>query len=929
MGIFDNAVSVVIGNKIVESIVTSDNGVIYQKSEHTRLSIDVPLNLVYSDAFNITGHLTTTEGTGISGEEVVLKVGDTVMDSTTTTNNGEYSFTQTPVAIGNHSFQVVYAGSNTYGSSESSVVTREVGKETLVLTATFDKSKYDVGDTVNITFDLTDDEGNHRPYATIRVNNTNFTYTHAGIRPNKTYSFTYTENTSNIIQCVILGTQNYTGASVTLNLNTVTPTAVALSSDPLVTHGNTTTITATLQDQDGDGIANRELNYVVKTGSKVLYRGSDTTDSNGEIDINYTGTARGKIDVIASYQSLSQATHSLMDCWWYDVGTTSTHKNTWVVSDNETTSISYSTNGTTVTKTDDSSTWRYLFYDDSALSSTKVGSRYTIPVYNTIEFDVTAITGTVGLDMLSNSSDHPTPYISATGHYKIVLDNDTAVLYKDDTLIDTYVLSGENIRFGFSFNSVNESITFKNFVIYCPPQLKIISTPNVVGNNESTTITVKFVGGANANKNINYSFKHDDIILNEGTTQTDSDGLATLSYTGSELGKITVTAKYLSLLETTHEIYDSLFYDKGLSGTGNYNDNWTSPSNKVTCQRTSTGSVLTMGAGLTWGYWYVINNSTKFQCPIKIEYDLVNIVDTPKIRFNNGTTNQGHTFSETGHYEWTITLDTVSLKIDGVTKQNWITLDRTGGLIVYFELDADTDGLTYKNFKIYYNEPSIKLSSSNDVITSSETATITAKLVGVPYASKTLNYQVKHNDTVLDSGTTTTNSSGVATFSYTGIGVGEVDVEVSYNGLEATYEITDAHYYDTFNTNTATRYSINTASGNSLSVSNGEAVYTSGTASRYVRLQPSRTQSTLNIEDLVGKTFKFKANIRTTVNVACSIICQTPTDTPQVNGDTISSDGLLEVQATIPSDATNVIFNINTGKDNVTIYILDWLIYPV
>jgi len=339
MGIFDNAVSVIIGNKIVDSITTSDNGVIYQRSEHTRLSIDVPLNLTYSDAFNITGHLTTANGTGISGEQVLLKVGNTVMDSTTTGNNGAYSFTQTPVYAGTHTFQVVYAGSNTYGDSESSTVTRDVNKETTVLTAILDKQKYDIGDDVTITVGFSDDEGNNL----ISPDNT--------INLKINYDGTW-RNVPSIIQFLAKGTikiqyqesynstwelrhdesRNYAYSHINIPLNIVTPTLITSSAtNQVITSGDSTTVTATLLDQDGDAIPNRTLSYNVKHGSTTLDTGSATTDSNGQISVSYTGTAVGQVDFEFSYGNFLQETYEVLDCLFVDDGITDPKPSgTWV-----------------------------------------------------------------------------------------------------------------------------------------------------------------------------------------------------------------------------------------------------------------------------------------------------------------------------------------------------------------------------------------------------------------------------------------------------------------------------------------------------------------------------------------------------------------------------------------------------------------------
>ena len=360
MGIFDNAVSVIIGNKIVDSITTSDNGVIYQRSEHTRLSIDVPLNLTYSDAFNITGHLTTANGTGISGEQVLLKVGNTVMDSTTTGNNGEYSFTQTPVSSGTHSFQVVYAGSNTYGDSESSTVTRDVNKETTVLTATPDKQKYDIGDTVVLTVGFTDDEGNNINNVTelirLRINYDGVWRTIPNIletQSSRKIRIEYQEGYNSTWELRHEETNNYAYSHINIPLNIVTLTLISASAtNQVITSGDSTTVTATLLDQDGDAIPNRSLSYTVKHGSTVLDTGSATTDSNGQISVSYTGTAVGQVDFEFSYGNFLIETYEVYDCSFIDCGVTNCKNTNW----NKGSALSVSTDSTGTTLSASSST---------------------------------------------------------------------------------------------------------------------------------------------------------------------------------------------------------------------------------------------------------------------------------------------------------------------------------------------------------------------------------------------------------------------------------------------------------------------------------------------------------------------------------------------------------------------------------------------
>lgn len=464
MGIFDNAVSVIIGNKIVDSITTSDNGVIYQRSEHTRLSIDVPLNLTYSDAFNITGHLTTANGTGISGEQVLLKVGNTVMDSTTTGNNGEYSFTQTPVSSGTHLFQVVYAGSNTYGDSESSTVTRDVNKETTVLTATPDKQKYDIGDTVVLTVGFTDDEGNNLINAD---NVTNLKINYNGTWQDvpkilqflaySTIKIQYQEGYNSTWELRHNESSNYAYSHINIPLNIVTPTLITSSAtNQVITSGDSTTVTATLLDQDGDAIPNRTLNYNVKHGSTTLDTGSATTNSNGQISVSYTGTAIGQVDVVVSYGSLLQETFVLYDSLFVDDITKTYSQNGWSARN---VSVNRGTNDTTLT-TSLTSGYGGYYRDISSLNSF------------CIEFDLNTDKsyGSV-IDVQSTSSEFllgsvtSLLHIGEDVHYKLEFKNNNIVISnnKGDTPITVADTNYSYFRIRVRYDA---TITYKNFIIY-------------------------------------------------------------------------------------------------------------------------------------------------------------------------------------------------------------------------------------------------------------------------------------------------------------------------------------------------------------------------------------------------------------------------------------------------------------------------------
>lgn len=83
---------------------------------------------------------------------------------------------------------------------------------------------------------------------------------------------------------------------------------------------------------------------------------------------------------------------------------------------------------------------------------------------DTIEFDVTAYTGTVQLRF----DDSPTfliRTIRSIGHYKLVYEGTSVKLYLDGVLVDN--LSCDNTTRNFQFRvSANSSVTVKNWLYY-------------------------------------------------------------------------------------------------------------------------------------------------------------------------------------------------------------------------------------------------------------------------------------------------------------------------------------------------------------------------------------------------------------------------------------------------------------------------------
>ena len=299
-------------NKVVSSI-TTDTGVLYQKKVNTQLSIDVPLNLTYSDEFSITGTL-SSNGVGVVGATANLLVGSTVVDFTTTTTNGAYSFNNTPVSAGNHSFQVVFNGNSEYFASESTIVNRVVAKETSVLLNVTQTGKIGFASTgtgynsVTPACILRTDDDEAIAYATIHFGDAIDSTQIDGYAQGN--DVTYPTTSLNI---VYEGDSNYTPSSVLASFEYQIPTLLNLSGTNIISKDETTTISGVLYDQDGDIIPNCQLEYNIKHNNTIITSGTVRTDNNGAITLNYTGTGIGDVDITVSYGRLLQETYEVID----------------------------------------------------------------------------------------------------------------------------------------------------------------------------------------------------------------------------------------------------------------------------------------------------------------------------------------------------------------------------------------------------------------------------------------------------------------------------------------------------------------------------------------------------------------------------------------------------------------------------------------
>ena len=181
----------------------------------------------------------------------------------------------------------------------------------------------------------------------------------------------------------------------------------------------------------------------------------------------FSGKGAGKLQLVAVNGNLLSETYELIDCGFYDEAIDNTKASSYAHNDQLT--VAYSLSGTTLTHINDNTTNVHFLYNDSAISSTKVSGYYTILNNMAIEFDLTELSGTQIEVYLTDGTNNRSAAITSTGHYKIVLDGQRINLFKngeEQTLPGTTTMTGTNVRWSFLLNAYNESLTFKNLMIY-------------------------------------------------------------------------------------------------------------------------------------------------------------------------------------------------------------------------------------------------------------------------------------------------------------------------------------------------------------------------------------------------------------------------------------------------------------------------------
>jgi hypothetical protein len=100
-------------------------------------------------------------------------------------------------------------------------------------------------------------------------------------------------------------------------------------SSATATVGDQHTVTATVQDDDGNPVGSKRVNINVNSGPHAGYNLAETTDANGQVSFTYTGTAVGTDVIVASFMDNQDVviTSSEVTCIWEESGNNNNNNN--------------------------------------------------------------------------------------------------------------------------------------------------------------------------------------------------------------------------------------------------------------------------------------------------------------------------------------------------------------------------------------------------------------------------------------------------------------------------------------------------------------------------------------------------------------------------------------------------------------------------
>lgn len=585
-------------------------------------------------------------------------------------------------------------------------------------------------------------------------------------------------------------------------------------------------LNATVLDDNNNPVENQEVTF--KNGTTIL----DTilTDENGEAAYEYISRGLGDISIKAEINSLSSNTITIEDCFETISSPNRTGFGTsWHPKPLEITG-KVATNGpwggTRIYGGDGQNiNIHYVFLSQNSSNSGESEQ---------IRYNLTT-----------------TAYVP----FKIIIDENKISLWMNSSLYSEKALTTSEYVYmsgGSSANPVSLSdIKIKSLL--GGNSLSLTSDKSTLSyiDNDFCTLTATYKGVSINNKPI--TFKINDKIVK--TTTTNSEGIAEYKYISRGIGDLVVTAE-CGELQKTYELQDCIRYDSASS------DKTSSYASPIVYRGSGSGQWNYDSAN---GYYGTISGSNEVMIPLNeltgeddftIEFDALFNSNSDRRGIGgicayednnnysrlschgsyiaqrvsvNGSATENETAVSTSinkgdllHFKFTISNNQIVEEVTkgttsvGTKTINYTPTNNTKYGLAFVWQNSWVSNTFLKNIKVKplpFNG-SMSISVSKDILSyaDNDSCTLTATLTGDDVANKPIVF--KNGNTVLD--TVNTDSNGVATYTYSSQGAGDVTFTVECMNLQETYSIQDYLQIPTLNGDNI--YQIN----GTTTVSNGE-----------------------------------------------------------------------------------------------------------
>lgn len=462
-----------------------------------------------------------------------------------------------------------------------------------------------------------------------------------------------------------------------------------------------------------------------------------------------------------------------------DIGVTGNKNNYWV-NQGSAWSVSTDSTGTTLTEQNPGN-----YTPSNIVNSTNWNDHLTFDLGYYVEFDVVNVNR--AMFRVYYRGDSKTFFLK-TGHYKFFVDEGVIRYWFDGVeqrKIDNPNIQGSLI---FSFVASNDRVTsslkYKNFKIYKKSRIikaiPLFNCDSIVSSNEADMIL-------DMNKCI--------ILQNDENT--------IIRCMSKDMGKI----HYYDVQLFAYAIYSKLDVIDDLDVFCIVYDKYLNTLDDIDVE-VYIDEVMTD----------IVKTDTNGVCRFKVDQPCT-------VRFVYGELESNDVVVRSHDYSLSISVDKESLSTDeSVTITGVLTVDGEvyadqsidlyDGVSLVDTLTTDSNGEYTKTFtglsagthvfravhtnvqsstvRVVVHDYSLTVTGDN-LIQSGDVDSIIATLKdnGVVVSGETLSYQIKHGSTTIDTGTDTTDNNGQISITYTGTGIGDVDVIVSYSNIQETYELYD------------------------------------------------------------------------------------------------------------------------------------------